>query len=45
MIMDIGREIREVEFEDPATPASVPVEPAAPAEAPVQVPQEEPVGV
>lgn len=42
MIMDIGREIREVEFEDPAAPASVPVEPA---EAPVQVPQEEPVGV
>lgn len=39
--MDIGKEIKEVEFEDPAVPASVP----APVEAPVQVPQEEPVGV
>jgi hypothetical protein len=45
MIMDIGKEIREVEFEDPAAPASVPVVPAAPAVEPVQVPQEEPVGV
>lgn len=41
--MDIGKEIREVEFEDPAaTPA--PVEPSTPA-APVVVPVEEPVGV
>jgi hypothetical protein len=40
--MDIGKEIKEVEFEDPATPAVAPAE--APA-APVVVPQEEPVGV
>lgn len=41
--MDIGKEIREVEFEDPAaTPA--PAEPAIPS-APIQVPAEEPVGV
>lgn len=42
--MNIGKEIKEVEFEDPAaTPA--PAEPAvAPAE-PVTVPAEEPVGV
>lgn len=38
--MDIGKEIREVEFEDPAaTPA--PAEPATP----IVVPVEEPVGV
>lgn len=41
--MDIGKEIKEVEFEDPeATPA--PAEPATPS-VPVTVPAEEPVGV
>jgi hypothetical protein len=45
MTMDIGKEIKEVEFEPIETPNQVPVEPAAPAVEPVQVPQEEPVGV
>lgn len=40
--MDIGKEIREVEFEDPAsTPA--PAEPATPVTAPAEEPA--PVGV
>jgi len=43
--MDIGKEIKEVEFEPLETPGQdVPVEPAAPS-VPVTVPQEEPVGV
>lgn len=42
--MNIGEEIREVEFEDPAaTPA--PAEPAVAPAAPVEAPAEEPVGV
>jgi hypothetical protein len=42
--MNIGKEIREVEFEDPGY-APAPVEPAAPVQAPVEEPAEEPVGV
>lgn len=43
--MDIGKEIREVEFEDPLEPATTPVEEPAPAVDPVPVPEEEPAGV
>ena len=45
--MDIGKEIREVEFEDPfAVPAPIePATPAVPVEAPAEAPVEEPVGV
>jgi hypothetical protein len=43
--MNIGKEIREIEFDDPAT-VPAPVEPAVtPAEEPAVVPVEEPVGV
>jgi hypothetical protein len=45
--MDIGKEIREVEFEDPAA-VPAPVEPSTPAEpvtAPAETPAEVPVGV
>jgi hypothetical protein len=41
--MDIGKEVREVEFEPIEPGVGVPVEPTAPAVEPV--PQEEPVGV
>ncbi len=41
--MDIGKEVKEVEFEPLETPNEVPVEPAAPS-MPVTVPEEQPVG-
>jgi len=42
--VNIGKEIREVEFEDPEyVPASP--EPATPVQAPAEEPAEEPVGV